>query len=131
MTNNHEEHYMQVAVIEQVNILCAMQRPDLLLMGRAPVQASPNASRRTPRQGAWMKAEGMLAGWPDLEVFYPNVKNQNLYIEMKTEKGKLSDSQFECLTYLELCGHDVAICRTVEDAVDKICKHLGLRAKRI
>jgi hypothetical protein len=50
---------------------------------------------------------------------------------MKTGKGVISDEQFETLQYLDYDGSRVAICRTVEEAVDKICKHLGLRAKRI
>lgn len=134
MTNNHEEHYMQVAVIEQVNMLCAMQRPDLLVNGRAPVAAFCNSlpigGKDGARMGKWLNEEGRFKGMPDLIVFKADDSGRLLFIEMKTEKGVVSDAQFELLQYLDYDGSRVAICRTVEEAVDRICAHLGLRAKR-
>jgi len=135
MNSNHEEHYMQVAVIEQVNMLCAMQRPDLLINGKAPVAAFCNAlpigGQDGARMGKWLNEEGRFKGIPDLIVFKADDNGKLLFIEMKKEKGVVSDEQFETLQYLQLDGTPQAICRTVEDAVDRICKHLGLRAKRI
>lgn len=126
----HDEHYMQVAVIRQVDALCQMQRPDLLCCGVAPVKSSCNAAKRTPQQGAWMKAEGMRAGDPDLHCWHKDDEGRTLWIEMKTPKGRLTDNQFETLQRHELEGDKVMVCRTVESAVSEICKHLGIRVRR-
>jgi hypothetical protein len=126
----HEEHYMQVAVIEQVNILCAMQRPDLLINGKAPVAAFCNAlpigGKDGSRMGKWLNEEGRFKGIPDLLVFYPDTEGRLLFIEMKTERGVVRDDQFEVHQYLDLCEQKIVVCRSVESAVDRICKHLGI-----
>jgi hypothetical protein len=131
----HEEHYMQVAVIAQVNILCAMQRPDLMINGKAPVAAFCNSlpigGEQGQRMGKWLNEEGRFKGIPDLCVFKADDEGRLLFVEMKTGKGVISDEQFETLQYLDYDGSRVAICRTVEEAVDRICKHLGLTARRI
>ena len=133
-TSKHEEHYMQVAVIAQVNMLCAMQRPDLLINGRAPVAAFCNSlpigGEQGARMGKWLNDEGRFKGIPDLICFKADDEGRLLFIEMKKAKGVVSDEQFETLQYLDYDGSRQAICRTVEEAVDRIAKHLGLTARR-
>ena len=71
-----------------------------------------------------MKAEGMLAGNCDLWIMRPKwnsvqelfgVKHYALGIEMKTAKGKLSESQKEIHAKLQDAGYAVKVCRSFEE----------------
>jgi hypothetical protein len=73
--------------------------------------ANPNAGLRTPRQGKWMKDEGLLAGIPDIMVASAKGEFHGLFIEMKTENGRMSDSQTEIKARLESEGYRVEVCR--------------------
>lgn len=52
--------------------------------------AVPNASRRSPRQGAWMKAEGLRAGVADL-IFC--IAGQPWALELKAGKNTTTEAQ--------------------------------------
>lgn len=53
----------------------------------------PNGVATTERQGAILKAEGMLAGVADLLLLLPAQGYTMLAIEMKTDKGRQSPRQ--------------------------------------
>lgn len=53
----------------------------------------PNGVATTERQGAILKAEGMLAGVADLLLLLPAMGYTMLAIEMKTDKGRQSPRQ--------------------------------------
>ena len=55
--------------------------------------AVPNGVATTERQGAILKAEGMLAGVADLLLLLPAQGYTMLAIEMKTDKGRQSPRQ--------------------------------------
>ena len=55
--------------------------------------AVPNGGRRDGITGARLKEEGVLAGVADLVLLVPNANYHALLIEMKTPKGRQSDSQ--------------------------------------
>jgi hypothetical protein len=59
--------------------------PNGVYIGGTPVQ----------RAKRWniLKAEGAMPGIPDLMICMPCMKYHALFIEMKTEKGKLSENQ--------------------------------------
>jgi hypothetical protein len=78
--------------------------------------AIPNGGGRTTGTGAALKAEGVVAGVPDL--FCPA---WNLWIEMKRSKGgRLSPEQKDWIEYLEAVGHTVIVGYGFEDAKAKI-----------
>jgi hypothetical protein len=54
------------------------------------IHHSPNGGKRNAREGARFKAMGVLAGFPDLIII---AKNKVFFIEMKSDKGKLTDNQ--------------------------------------
>jgi len=83
---NHEEHNQQSALFAWA----ALQGEELRWM-----YATPNAARRSPRQGAWMKAEGMKSGVWDIFLPYPNAGYHGMYIEMKTKGNKLTENQIK------------------------------------
>ena len=71
------------------------------------------------RQMAAMKADGLCPGFPDL-LLYPRRIAAVGHFEIKTEGGRLSDNQKNCITWLQSRGHRVAVIRSIEDAADTL-----------
>lgn len=85
------------------------QYPDLV------VYAIPNGGKRNAVTGAILKAEGVLAGVADLFVARACGSYHGLYIEMKTEGGRQSESQKEFERRVVREGYRYAVCRSFED----------------
>ena len=75
-------------------------------------------------QAAWLKAEGMRAGVPDIVVAAPRGGYHGFFLELKTKTGKLSDSQKSMLFALAAEGYACGIARSVDDAVELINTYL-------
>ena len=58
--------------------------------------------------------EGVVSGFPDLSVLLPG--GRTLYIEMKSDVGRLSDAQRALHERLRAMGHCVGVARSIEDA---------------
>jgi len=71
-----------------------------------------------------MKAEGVRSGVPDL--FLPVSKRWmcGLFIEMKSEKGKLSENQSDWIDFLGHQGFEVKVCNSFESAKKAIEDYL-------
>ena len=80
-----EEHRIQCACVRWFRL----KHPHLA----ARLFAVPNGGRRDGITGARLKEEGVLAGVADLVLLVPNANYHALLIEMKTPKGRQSDSQ--------------------------------------
>jgi hypothetical protein len=74
--------------------------------------AIPNGENRSRVTGGRLKAEGVLAGVPDLCI--PAL---SLFIEMKTDVGEVSPTQKEVHERLRKDGQTVEVCRSVEDVM--------------
>ena len=85
--------------------------PDVLIF------AIPNGGERNKSSALKIKVEGGVRGVPDL--FIPAWR---LWVEMKTETGKLSQDQKAMIPYLESIGHKVLVGYGFQDAVRKICE---------
>lgn len=77
--HNDEEHHLQCTCVKWFRI----QYPKLHYI----LFAVPNAGKRDPRIGAYMKEEGLLPGAPDLILLKSNRSYCALCIEMKTKKA--------------------------------------------
>ena len=135
MTTRHLEHYEQAAVIEWAELM-SKKEPRLKMLF-----AIPNAARRSPRQGAWMKAEGMKAGVPDLclpvpvnhpcdkdDAFPDAVLHYNgLFIEMKSDKGKPTpEQQWWLFTLQSTYGYKTEVCHSADEAIHVIKEYLRI-----
>lgn len=80
-----EEHRIQVSCVRWFR----MAHPQLAYR----LFAVPNGGRRDGVTGARLKEEGVLAGVADLILLVPNAGYHALLIEMKTPKGRQSESQ--------------------------------------
>lgn len=78
--------------------------------------AIPNGGYRSLAAAARLKAEGVVAGVPDLCI--PAWK---VWVEMKRVKGGvLSEKQKDWRSYLEKCGHIVIVAHGKEAAIHEI-----------
>lgn len=66
---------------------------------------------------------GVLAGIPDLHIPHKAGEYLSVYVEMKTDKGKLSDKQIKIHDKLKNAGNAVEVCRNLEDFKAVILKY--------
>ena len=82
------------------------------------IYAIPNGGSRGRSQGATLKAEGVLAGMPDLHI--PELR---LWIEMKASGGKVSPVQRAIHQQLREFNQ-VAVCFSKQEAIDFLTSHM-------
>lgn len=74
----------------------------------------------TEAQAGRAKAQGNRAGVFDLILLVPRGGHHGLLIEMKADKGKVSDDQDKELERLTRLGYRAAICYGHQQAIDEI-----------
>ena len=114
MKRNNHEHDNQVAVFKWA-ALNITKYPELALL-----YAVPNAAKRNPRQGAWMKAEGLKAGVPDIVLPVARGEYHSLYIELKVKGGRVTELQEIWQARLLKHGNLAIICFGWQEAVEAI-----------
>lgn len=90
------------------------------------IYAIPNGGQRNAIVAAKLKAEGVLAGIPDIHI--PMARNgyHSLYIEMKNgKKGTISDKQKDMIEKLKAEGNKVVVCRSVEEFEKEIKEYFN------
>lgn len=65
------------------------------------------------KQATVARSQGRIAGIPDLTILLPNGKT--IFIEVKTDKGRVSPVQKQMHEQLQLLGHEVLVVRSVKD----------------
>ncbi len=122
MKRNQPEHDNQVALFSWA---AYDKRPELGLL-----YAVPNSAKRSPRQGAWMKAEGLKAGVPDIVLPVARGGYHALYIELKVKGRKPTPDQLGWQARLNEAGNLAIVCYGWTEAREVIERYLGLsRAK--
>lgn len=90
---------------------------------RVLIFAIPNGEKRAISVAKRLKAEGVVAGVPDLYV-----PEWGLWIEMKRKtRGRLSPEQKAMITYLEAIGQTVIVGRGAGDASKEVLEWLRRR----
>lgn len=113
-----EEHRIQCACVRAFRYKYPKLKHNLF--------AVPNGGRRDGITGARLKEEGVLAGVADLILLVPNAKYHALLIEMKTPKGRQSDSQRAWQR--AVAGNEdylYVVCRSLEEFMKKIEEYLN------
>jgi hypothetical protein len=89
----------------------------------------PNGGSRHPIEAARMKGMGVTAGIPDLVILGCDDRGPTThFLEVKSAKGRPSLPQLDMHDRLSHLGHEVAICRSIEEARDA-CRRWGLPLK--
>ena len=94
--------------------------PELALL-----HAIPNGGWRHKATAGRLKAEGLKAGVPDLCLPVARHPFHGLYLEMKSKKGRVRQSQRWWLDQLNAQGYRAVVCRGFASAVDVITEYLG------
>jgi hypothetical protein len=108
------EHNHQVAFLNWFNGIEKFR--DLIIF------AIPNGGKRNIKTAIKLKKEGVLSGVSDIQILLPNGKT--VFIEMKHEKGKLSDSQIEFINRAESLGHTVIVAYSCTEASQKFIEFI-------
>ena len=77
-------------------------------------------------QAKKMKATGYKKGFPDLFIYEPRGSYHGLAIELKTQKGRLSESQAIWITRLATRGYMARICKGFDEAKNSIDQYFKL-----
>ena len=112
------EHDMQSEFFYRIRIL-EKEEPILKLLHAVPNQAAwKNAKKYTD--------EGMRKGWPDCAFPVKSACGSfhSLYIEFKTDKGRLTEEQVDYLNLLTENGSMCVVCRDAEIAVELVMEYL-------
>lgn len=89
--------------------------------------AIPNGGYRRRKEAQIMKGLGTVPGAPDLALWYPH--GRALCLEIKTDDGRVSESQFFFHAKLEWCGVPIEVCRSLDDVIEACRRHgVPLRA---
>ena len=112
-----EEHRIQCACVRWFNV----QYPKL--HGR--LFAVPNGGRRDATTAAKLKAEGVVPGVADFVLLMSNRDYGALLIEMKTPKGRQSDSQKKWeKTVCADAEYKYVVCRSLDDFIREVDSYL-------
>ena len=87
----------------------------------------PNGQNVGPVVGQRMKDMGQLKGAPDLLLAVPVGPFHGLFIEMKTEGGRVTTSQKEIHEYLREQGYAVYVCYCANEAMKVTNEYLKPR----
>lgn len=115
--HSEEEHEIQCACVRWF----ALKFP--YLSGR--LFAVPNGGRRDKATAAKLKAEGVVAGVADLILLKSSDNYYALLIEMKTARGRQSESQKKWEK--AVCAGDeykYVVCRSVDDFMREVTCYL-------
>lgn len=85
----------------------------------------PNGGRRDKREAVKLRRQGVKAGVSDLFLPYPCNGYHGLYIEMKSEKGRLSKNQAEFLEDMAEYGFKTAVCYNAAAAISQIIDYIA------
>lgn len=110
-----QEHNLQKACVNWFR----MQFPSVM------IYSIPNGGKRHLKTALKLKAEGAVAGVSDLFVMRAEGGFHGLFIEMKTESGKVSMKQDAFLKKADLEGYQTAVCRSFEDFRATVKKYLN------
>ncbi len=92
--------------------------------------AIPNGGARSAVTGARLRAEGVVAGIPDMFLACPRGGRAGLFIEMKKAKGgRVDKAQEAAMALLESQGYECAVCRGWDAARERIETYMAREAR--
>lgn len=92
---------------------------------RPYVFAIPNGGTRHKIEARNLKLQGVTAGVPDVFVAIPKLPCHGMFIEFKSNKGKLTDSQKNMINLLSKQNYLCKICYSFEEGRNAVESYLG------
>lgn len=120
---SHEEDNLQISCRTWFDL----QYPQLRLL----LHHSPNEGLLVKRaaDGAKRKAMGVRAGFPDFIFLLPTKVAPYLCVELKTAKGKQSDSQKQYQQLVEQHGGKYVVVRSLDEFIKTIKQYVNVMDK--
>lgn len=115
--SSYDEHNLQAAEVRYIRGV----HPDL----SGVFFAVPNGSKRTAKQTAWLKEEGLLPGVSDMILLKSTSKHGFLCIENKTPKGRQEPEQKVFQFEVERHGGKYIIIRSLDEFMKAIEQYLN------
>ncbi len=84
----------------------------------------PNGGKRTKAEAARFKNAGVKAGVPDICLPVARHGYHGLYVEMKAQKGRVSEHQESWLNALQAQGYQAVVCFGADAAIQTIKDYL-------
>ena len=84
-----------------------------------------NERKSTPKQGAFLKRQGVKPGVADIFIAIPTEAYSGLWIELKAKGGRPSRRQIEFLFNMSEVGYATAVCFGAEEAISVIQDYLN------
>jgi len=109
----NEEMWIQIKVVEYIR----RKYPDALFT------CAP-ATAKSVQQGVKNKRMGLRKGWPDLFIAEPRNGRHGLFLELKTQKGKVSPEQSAILNKANELGYSGIAVYSYEEAVETINSYM-------
>ena len=108
---------------EQITFLdwLSLQHPTI----RPYIFHIPNERKAKKISGYILKLMGVMPGVSDLFLAWPTGKYHGLFIEMKSGKGKLSESQKEFMAKMNKKDYLAQVCYSWEEAMKLITAYLN------
>lgn len=85
----------------------------------------PNGGQRNVVVAAKLQGQGVKPGVPDLCLPVPRFGCPGLWIEMKTQDGRVSAPQKDWIAFLRSAGYRVEVCRSFDEARDVLLSYLN------
>ena len=105
---------------------------DVALPGGSICHHSPNEGRHHIAYRKKQHRLGMKTGWPDLEVLVPRDNWHGdtswgpIFLEVKTEKGKQTNSQKKMAKVLDAAGGHYHVVRSIDEVIECLTEILGV-----
>lgn len=115
----HEEDRLQIQCVRWFDL----QYPKLRLL----LFHAANGGRRSKAEAGIFKAMGVRAGFPDLVLLVKNRHYRFLAIEMKSPKGRQSETQKDYQTAFTAIGARYVVVRSFEQFMEEINGYLSDR----
>lgn len=112
------EHQHQANLIKWFDLWAPNQYKEKLF-------AIPNGGQRHPAVAKKLKAEGVRSGVPDLMLPIPSGSFHGLFIELKAEGGRATESQKKWCLFLGESGYFCKICHGFDEARSTIEMYLN------
>lgn len=129
-SNNKEaplllEHDIQVACFDWVRI---KQNQNELWKN---IAACPNGILKNVAAHIRLTKEGFSAGFPDVMVLLPASGYHGLFIEMKRDGGKQSETQKDWQKRLTAVGYCYRLCYSFKEFEDLIVEYVGSDLRKL
>ena len=77
--------------------------------------------------GSLLKRKGVKAGYPDVAIYEPRGEYHGLFIELKSEKGRITEEQAHWIRMLKVRGYKVHTTNSLDEFLHIVDEYLKIK----